>query len=535
MGRSHRPLAARLGAPISHNRPDRFEPIRFPSNLAQVQLGVPEAPAFTEPSCIIEPDLQKLKTFLQRLDVTEELRTGRLCLASPVLATDALAQVSLAELSAALSTVTDPLTWQINRPANENEISFFRRLQQSVELITQVSERVQGWPTSNSTPHRLTVVSPQCAIFDDLAECFKALGVETQLFRIPDRAQQWSRTRWLHALRQLREQPADAILMRNRVLFDSVQPGERYGLERFLPGRAILWWWDVPHVLSRIEMGCPLPGAMETVTHAFARELAEQLNSKWLPPGARTEFVRAAGQPLTAPEMKVSFVGQSRYDALMQNLQMLVDGMVSVGGHAGRALANAFASISLLEKLHAQFERCTADWLALKDKLARQIPACAYFLHYLFEMCRTATFRLQAIATLSQVPVTVFGDPGWLKAGVVKPEHFRGLVSPAQLPEIYRSSRLNLNLNFMQVSSTVNPKVLDILACGAVVLTDHRPELAELFPDPAVRPVSFRSLKELPQRVSEALAAGLTPQLTAYVHQHHTLSHRASQLLKTLL
>ncbi len=90
----------------------------------------------------------------------------------------------------------------------------------------------------------------------------------------------------------------------------------------------------------------------------------------------------------------------------------------------------------------------------------------------------------------------------------------------------------------MQVSSTVNPKVFDIAAMGAVPLSDYRPELDELFPDASVRPKSFQSLEELPDRVSDLLHQdldGYRYRLAAYTRQHHSLVNRARWIMENLV
>jgi spore maturation protein CgeB len=131
----------------------------------------------------------------------------------------------------------------------------------------------------------------------------------------------------------------------------------------------------------------------------------------------------------------------------------------------------------------------------------------------------------------------VFGDEGWVTSGAIDRSQWGGPVAPADLPGLYARSRLNLNFNFMQVSSTVNPKVLDVAAAGGAVLTDDRPELAELFPSPDVRPFVFTTLAELPDRVSSLLRRDLDSHrrgVREEVIAHHTMHHRADWLIREL-
>jgi spore maturation protein CgeB len=131
----------------------------------------------------------------------------------------------------------------------------------------------------------------------------------------------------------------------------------------------------------------------------------------------------------------------------------------------------------------------------------------------------------------------VFGDEGWVTSGAIDRSQWGGPIAPTDLPSLYARSRLNLNFNFMQVSSTVNPKVLDVAATGGAILTDDRPELAELFPSPDARPFAFSALAELPDRVSSLLKRDLETDRLAVreeVISHHTMHHRADWLIREL-
>lgn len=130
-------------------------------------------------------------------------------------------------------------------------------------------------------------------------------------------------------------------------------------------------------------------------------------------------------------------------------------------------------------------------------------------------------------------PLAVFGDGEWLVSGIVPEKNFAGMVQVNELPGLYRQSRINLNLNFMQVSSTVNPKVLDISACNGMVLTDYRQELDDLYPHVEARPASFDRLEALPDAVRGLLQADTGhwgAQCGAWVRAHHTMQQRAAWL-----
>lgn len=487
---------------------------------------------------VIEPDLDRIREALRTLDVSDLLRTGALHLYCPPLHTNPVAQISLHEIVCRMTVRLGDRRPNASIDAERGpQLGEFHDLvQKGLAVSQEVAERISRRNLGATPGPTISVVSPKCAIFNDLARCFERLGVSTRLIAVPDRPDAWSRTRWLHAFAPLREAPSLVTVARNRAMFECPRPGERLGLERFLPGRLVHWWWDRPNVASRLEIDHPLT---EAEHFAFARAMLDDLpaGSQWLPPGARTEFVAAADQPKPAIRYPLSFVGQSRYAAMLQNLQMLLDGLAGFAGAQGQAIGRDVARISVFAELHEYFTRQARDIERLLAEVTRCCPAHGYFLEYLFQMCRSAVFRLQAVAVLDRFSIAVFGDNEWLDAGVVRRENFHGPAAPSQLPLLYRSTQLNMNLNFMQVSSTVNPKVLDVAAAGAAVLTDHRPELDELFPSSAERPASFQSLAELPDLVADLLRRpdpDRTEQVRQRVHSRHTLLHRAREICERL-
>jgi hypothetical protein len=375
----------------------------------------------------------------------------------------------------------------------------------------------------------VTVVSPRCAIFNELAQSFHDLGYRTRLLVVPDGGQvsRWEQTRqWAASLLQQR---SHLTVFRNRSLLESDTWQEPVPL--VLPDHDawVSWWWDVPNVASIIDQQLP---AQQRPALGFARDLLDLLprGSRWLPPAARPSF--CCDDP--APErqsMRISFVGQSRWTAIRTHLAILRD-LLSPHIPGGRATTEAWqwrrSALELLDIL----SRDAADAEHAIESLATFSSKQAYFLGYLWRMATTGLFRMAAIELLYAhgQPVDIFGDGEWVESGLVPREHFRGAAPVSELRNIYRDSRINLNLNFMQVSSTLNPKVLDISACNGFVLTDERDEMRVLFPEAAVRPLAFDQLAQLPPLVERALASDTREaafRAGEWVRQHHSLTHRA--------
>ena len=50
-----------------------------------------------------------------------------------------------------------------------------------------------------------------------------------------------------------------------------------------------------------------------------------------------------------------------------------------------------------------------------------------------------------------------------------------------QMPEVFRKSRINLNISLCTIQTGIPLRVLDIMACGGFVLTNAQPEIMEYF------------------------------------------------------
>jgi hypothetical protein len=493
----------------------------------------------TRPMVVIEPEAHLVCWLLCRFHWAEELLSGRLRWSIVAKDLPATGELALHEVIGGLAEIINnegEPAWVTSDSARLHA-DFHQTVRQSADQMTQTTRRIAGWPSSSSPVATVTVISPRCRIFDDLAVCLNEQGCATRLLVVTDRAQEWTRTHYWHVLRQLREEPSNVTILRNRTFLEATDARLRLGLERYLPGRVVSWWWDEPTVTTQLDWRDP---QCRRPAFAFAREIVAKLptGSRWLPPAARSEF---ASQPLPTDDRRVdirlSFVGQSRFRLLRDNLNILANALAFYVGVVGQRLADAINRCTHLRSYHDTLLDARDELAGAIDGLRPAFPALSYYLDYLRRMSETAAFRLAAVELLQKQGVIVFGDEGWVESGVVPRERFGGPIPTHLLADLYRRSQLNLNLNFMQVSSTVNPKVLDIAATGAAVLTDHRPELSELFPDAATRPPSFTSLDELGDLVSSLLAgSGNDRSLRSahHVRSHHLMRHRARWLIREL-
>lgn len=485
---------------------------------------------------VVEPEGFLVRWLLDQFDWSEAIRAATLRIHVPNFTTPEFVEVSLLESGAELQGIMESEAHQVGEVASGHpRAQVLRELVLAARLPGELNRRVRGWPSVKQPPAlAIAILSPRCLIFDDLARAFEEQGVSTKLLHVTDQPRAWSRTRWLHAARELRDAAPRFIIARNRTLLETANPRERLELQRVLPAPVIRWWWDVPNVTSHLEEW----RAPSTPGYAFARGILEKLppGNRWLPPAARSAFAEV---PLDAGRQRqtvILFVGQSRFDPLRSHVDALAN---NLAGGAGAALAATVNRARSMSEIHDALRAAEPVCAEAIHRLRPALPAHAYYLDYLLAMSVTAAFRLAAIERLVRagLALVVHGDDGWLRSGAVAAEQYRGLVHPDHLAELYTSVRLNLNLNFMQVSTTVNPRVLDIVAAGGAVLTDSRPELAELFPDPAARPATFERLDDLVDRAADLLrrdSANSRIAATAVVRARHLTRHRAARILLDL-
>ena len=484
---------------------------------------------------VLECDVSALASVLSVVDVSEALLSGRIVWHFLTCGSAVTQEISIRECLSTLVYKCRHLQGSIHwlsttTTADHSEV--YRSLQEGLEYAA-LRESCFSRAKAPIQDFDVTVISPCCAIFDDLALCFSRLGLKTQLLRVPDRSGVWSKEQRQEALLGLVNHPSALVMTRNRSLFETEYPLEASQPEAYLPGQVAFWWWDVPNLATHCDLLFPYGQAQSM---AFARDLLTLLpqGSTWLPPGARSPFVEAGLMPLQQPTIPVSFVGQSRLGALHANLQFLGTTLQALGG-SSRYLGKELKGFNSYLKIYEYLSRHQHEIGTSIDNRVIRYPAHAYYLHYLLAMVVTGAFRIAAIERLIKegVAIQLWGDEEWLQVPGVTHTHYQGVLHPDQLPTLYRQSQINLNLNFMQVSSTVNPKVLDIAATGGVVLTDERPELQQLYPEPSVRPFVFSGLDQLTERVESLLSMDLTAHqnsLRAYTHQHHTLQQRAAWL-----
>jgi glycosyltransferase involved in cell wall biosynthesis len=144
--------------------------------------------------------------------------------------------------------------------------------------------------------------------------------------------------------------------------------------------------------------------------------------------------------------------------------------------------------------------------------------------------------RLALVQALQDVAVVdIFGDPEWEEAGLDNIRFHPRTDYYTQTPDVYRQSRINLNIEKVYNTSSLNPRVIDAMMCGGFVLTEQTDELGEWFEAGKELEV-FDSVRELQEKVRYYLEhheqrARIAAQGCARVRSELTLRGQVQKLL----
>ncbi|MGK7346388.1 MAG: glycosyltransferase family protein [Candidatus Nitrospinota bacterium M3_3B_026] len=146
--------------------------------------------------------------------------------------------------------------------------------------------------------------------------------------------------------------------------------------------------------------------------------------------------------------------------------------------------------------------------------------------------------RVEALSALERFSPHVFGDEGW--------EKFLGpsftLHPPVSygkgLAEVYRATKVNLNVSNAQLLRSVNQRVFDVPACGSFLLTDGPEAVSEIL-TPGGSVETYRDMDELAAKAAFYLENGQERERIAkngadVISSRHTYAHRALELLRLL-
>lgn len=150
------------------------------------------------------------------------------------------------------------------------------------------------------------------------------------------------------------------------------------------------------------------------------------------------------------------------------------------------------------------------------------------------EIWATVQDRQTFARGIESLNAVFFGDPGW-QEWLNKPENFLGGTRyRVDTPEIYRSTKISLNLTHWQMPTAVNQRIFDVPACGGFLLTDYQADLDYLFePGEICRYHSLEEAQALVRHylVHEAERLAMVQKAHQRVVLEHTYLERMARLL----
>ncbi|MDP8242723.1 MAG: glycosyltransferase [Candidatus Hinthialibacter antarcticus] len=159
--------------------------------------------------------------------------------------------------------------------------------------------------------------------------------------------------------------------------------------------------------------------------------------------------------------------------------------------------------------------------------------------YYLYALSNSLK-RERCIEVLLDLGVVVYGPESWLKVlGQDRADQFRGWLPGDQLPDVYASAKICLNLHSLQCPTCFNPRDFDILAAGGCLLGDEIADMEEGILEREKDLCSFSSPQQLREVAQELLEnkekrLGLVANGKTTIAQRHTPAHRAQTIVETI-
>lgn len=149
--------------------------------------------------------------------------------------------------------------------------------------------------------------------------------------------------------------------------------------------------------------------------------------------------------------------------------------------------------------------------------------------------------RVDVLDSLRSYNLGVFGD-GWLKyflrRGKKIPSYYRGQATGEKVIQIYRNSKIALNIHDPEARDGVNTRTFDILVCGGRELVDYKKSLDDHF-KVGEEIIAYKDTKDLHKLTDYFLQhlqelGEVSERGRKRVLREHTWHHRIEQLIRTL-
>lgn len=243
------------------------------------------------------------------------------------------------------------------------------------------------------------------------------------------------------------------------------------------------WFVDNPHLIIHLYSKCVSPW---TTLFTWDEDNIPSLEKtgfkhvRYLPLGTDPDRFKPGTGPVSPLwKSNISFVGNSMLYKVGGRLK---------NGHFNAHLLRAFKNVSrafseseergVADFLEKEFPAVYANYAALPDNDSR----LAYETAITWQATRL--YRNECVRRILPLHPLIVGDSGWkieFRHERNKPRYLDAISYYDQLPAFYGQSKINFNCTSKQMKGAVNQRVFDVPAAGAFVLTDWRPQMANLF------------------------------------------------------
>lgn len=264
------------------------------------------------------------------------------------------------------------------------------------------------------------------------------------------------------------------------------------------------WVYDSPVHIRNVE---PMKESCNRI-YFFDRGQAENyakqgIAAGHLPLAADCEVFEEAVKKQNADySTQVSFVGQlyqTEYAEYMQPLndylRGYMEGIISAQSQVyGGYFLPEMITPKLMEELNVAYQKASNGRVRITERE----------LEYLLAREITGRERYLALALLSsRYQVKLFTNEA--DARLDKVTFMPYVDYYTQMPQVFASSDINLNISLRTIQTGIPLRVLDVLACGGFLITNYQPELSEHF-DLGSDLVVYEDAKDLVQKVDYYLA-----------------------------
>lgn len=296
------------------------------------------------------------------------------------------------------------------------------------------------------------------------------------------------------------------------------------------------WFVDNPHLIIHLYDKCVSPW---TTLFSYDEDNISTLQSfgfehvRYLPLGTDPDrFKPFTGKTNPAWRSRLSFVGNSMLYKVGARLK---------SGHFPAPLLKAFPRVaasfsdsdtrSVAEFLARDWPAAYKDYQALEDNEQK----LAYETAITWQATRL--YRNDCVRRLLPFKPLIVGDKGWkaeFRKESLQPRYLHELSYYSELPAFYPQSEINFNCTSKQMKGAVNQRIFDAPAAGAFVLTDWRPQIANLFEPDEI--ACYKAPDEIPDLVAYYLKHPKERKdITDRARKRVLASHKWEDRLKILL